>query len=291
MTAEAVLALVRLNLVLTPLVAVILAARPWVRRNLGVHAALGLWATVPLAALGALMPLDPATGPVGPAEGLASTARAWLGEGGRTEIALIVWAAGFALSVAVAVLRFARFRAAERRGTAGPAAVGFIAPRLVAPSDFPTRFTPQEWRLVRAHERSHIDSLDGRTATLAALGQWLCWFNPLAYPALAAFRLDQELVCDASVMQRHPTERRRYAELLLHSPTRPMSPVACASGWAEGSLKIRIETLAARRPALSRVDLAFRLLLFAWTAAFAIGWATQAPTRLDPAWAGFLYPF
>ena len=91
-------------------------------------------------------------------------------------------------------------------------------------------------------------------------------------------------------MQRHPTERRRYAEMLLRSEPGGASPVVCVSRWAQGSLKVRIETLARRRLPMAQIDLATQVVMVVWIAAFAVGWALQTPTRPPPGWAGFFYP-
>jgi hypothetical protein len=51
----------------------------------------------------------------------------------------------------------------------------------------------------------------------AAATIWLglAWFNPLMYWAVARFKVDQELACDAVVLAKSRTGRRRYAAALL----------------------------------------------------------------------------
>src|SRR5437868_4280451 len=81
------------------------------------------------------------------------------------------------LAAAVAWLQ-ARFLRSVRRGEAGPALVGVLFPRLVVPRDYESRFTAGERRLIRAHERRHIERRDPRVNAVMALVQAVCWFNP-----------------------------------------------------------------------------------------------------------------
>jgi beta-lactamase regulating signal transducer with metallopeptidase domain len=261
-------------------VLVLLLIRGPARRWFGAHIAYRLWAAVPLAAMGAMMPLDYDPGADGPIAAATSGLRAWLAAADHGRLILSLWLAGVAVSLAVAALRQSRFLAAERRGVAGPAAVGVIQPRLVAPSDFARRYTPAEWRLIRAHERAHIDRLDGRSLAMAVLGRSLCWFNPLAPLALKAFRVDQEIACDATVMERLPYERKRYAETLLHAHPAWPPPVLGAALRSPGAgvLETRIDMLTRPILSLDRLELGLELLALSWIAAFLLAWANE------PAW-------
>jgi len=284
MAAAALLMLVRMNAMAAAAALVVLLIRAPARRLFGAHIAYHLWAAVPLAIMGAVMPLDFEYGPDGAIAAATSGVRAWLARDGHAAMILGLWLAGVALTLLIAILRQSQFLAAERRGVAGPAAVGLIAPRLVAPSDFARRYTPAEWRLIRAHERAHIDRLDGRSLAVAVLGRALCWFNPLAPVALKAFRVDQEIACDATVMERLPYERKRYAETLLHAhpawPPPVLGSAFIGPGRGPGArvLETRIDMLT--RPALSldRLELGLELLAVAWIAAFMLAWANE------PAW-------
>jgi bla regulator protein blaR1 len=101
------------------------------------------------------------------------------------------------------------------RSIGGPMLVGVWRPRIVLPADFEFRYEPQERTLVLEHERTHLRRGDPLANAIAS--SWLCisWFNPFMYWGLRRFRLDQELACDAAVLQRSGTGRRRYAEALL----------------------------------------------------------------------------
>ena len=71
-----------------------------------------------------------------------------------------------------------RFVRAARQVRAGPAVVGVLRPRIVTPGDFEGAYSPQERRLVLAHEATHIARQDSRINAMAALVRCLNWFNP-----------------------------------------------------------------------------------------------------------------
>jgi beta-lactamase regulating signal transducer with metallopeptidase domain len=272
MATELLLLLARLNLAAGAAIAIVLVLRPRLRPRLRAQQTYALWLAVPAAAAWALA--DPT--------GLPASARAWLATGLHGRVLAMIWAAGVFASIGLAAVKFARFQALARQGRAGPAIVGVLAPRLVLPADFALRFTSGEQRLVRAHERAHIDRLDARFNALALALQCLNWFNPLVYVAIAAMRFDQELACDATVIMRLPNERRRYAETLLKSQAAAIvSPLGC--GWlGAGShpLVTRLTTLLQARPDDGQHDVEtgpwwFWILLVAtlWLCALAGAWA------------------
>jgi bla regulator protein blaR1 len=280
MAADAGLVFLRVCAMASVAAGLVLLLRAPARRWFGAHMAYRLWAAVPLAAGGALMPVDFGAGSSGPLAAAAGTLHAWLAAEGHGRALALVWLAGMIGSATLALIRQWCFLRAERRGRAGPGAIGVITPRLVTPADFACRYTPAERRLIRAHERAHIDRLDGRALVAAALAQWLFWFNPLAHLALRAFRLDQELACDATVMERLPGERRRYAEALLHAE--PSRAVPMVAAWrTEGSLDTRIAMLSRPSPSVDRVELGLQFLLALWLAAFLVAWVNE------PAWLAY----
>ena len=285
MATEALAALVRLNIVASVAIALVFLLRPAVRRSCGPHKAYALWLMVPLAMAGATVPSAAASGPMGPLEAAAGRAEAWLSAGLHGPALGAAWALGLLVSFGLVAWRYARFMAQARAGLAGPAIVGVLAPRLVTPADFSVRFTPEERRLVRAHERAHMDRLDARWNALALVLQCLNWFNPLVHVAVRAMRFDQELACDATVMARLPAERRRYAEALLrcHEAT-IVSPLGCGwTGFAARALAMRLTVLMQPRPGEARRSLAGLLLATLWMATLAGAWAAQPPHRVDEA--------
>ena len=281
MTAEALSLLLGLNLAAGAAILLVLLLRPLARRWFGAHQAYALWLAVPLAVAGALLPAAEATGAAGPLEAAHGRAQAWLSQGLHAQALATVWALGVAISIGLVAWRCLRFRALARSGRAGPAVVGLFAPRLVVPSDFAERFTSEQRRLVRAHERAHVDRLDPRCNALALALQCLNWFNPMVHVAAWAMRFDQELACDATVMAALPAERRRYAETLLHTQQgATVSPLGCGwSGAGAHPLVTRLGMLLSRRPGERRRSLGAVLLAALWMAALAGAWAAQPPQR------------
>lgn len=292
--AELIAALLRANLAAGATALLVLTLRAPARRAFGAHLAYALWLTVPAAAAGALTPALNSPGWAPAIEAASHAGRAWLSGGAHAEGIAALWLAGFAASAALALWRQSRFAAAARAGRAGPAVIGLLRPRLVTPADFDARFGEGERRLIRAHELAHIDRQDGRVAALAVAAAWVCWFNPLAHLALAAFRADQELACDATVMQRMPRARRAYAAALLRAEPQtrdlardPTRDLVFGAAWLAHAhpLAARLAALARRAPDDMRHDLgvgaAAALALVSFTAA----WAAQPPLAppTDPA--------
>jgi beta-lactamase regulating signal transducer with metallopeptidase domain len=158
-----------------------------------------------------------------------------------------VWAAGCGALATVFAIAQVRFDAQLRSGRAGPAVVGFIAPRIVMPSDI-SGYSLAELELIRAHEREHIARKDPRAVAVATLLQCLCWFNPLVHLAAGLLRLDQELACDAAVILRRPGARGLYARTLLKSQMMTRSPPLACCWLALGAhpLELRIANLKRR---------------------------------------------
>ncbi len=286
MAAEALATLVRLNIVASVAIALVFLLRPAVRRSFGAHKAYALWLIVPLtlATAGAPIPLLEASGPVGPLEAAEGRAEAWLSTEMHSQALAAVWALGLFVGLGLVAWRYTRFLAQDRAGLAGPAIFGVFMPRLVTPADFAVRFTPEERRLVRAHERAHMDRLDARWNALALALQVLNWFNPLVHIAARAMRFDQELACDATVMERFPAERRRYAETLLRCQETIVSPLGCGwTGVAARPLATRLTVLMQPRPGEARHSLGDFLLATLLTATLAAACGAQPPYRLPEA--------
>ena len=278
---EGLLTFARLNLVAAAAIALVLLFRPLVRRWFDSHQPYLSWLIVPVALVGAIIPAQEGSGPVGGLEAAIGDAHGWLTAGSNVWVLAVIWAAGVVLSTSVAVWRYRRFLSQEHSGLAGPAVVGIVSPRVVTPADFEARFTPEECRLVRAHERAHIDRMDARWNAVVLAAQCLCWFNPLVHLAARAMRFDQELACDATVMTRLPTERRRYAEALLHSRNgAAASPLGC--DWSSAGARLmmtRLTTLLRRPPKEDRCELGDLLLACLWSAVLITAWSAQPPDR------------
>ena len=227
------------NLTVGVTVAAVALARIPVRRAFGPSVAYQLWVAPPIVALLTLLAVF-----VPSDSGTASTAAA----AHTTHVTLIasIWALG-AVAVATAfTLAQLRFLAEVRAGRGGPAVYGLIAPRIVLPAD--DAYTAEERELIRAHEREHVARKDPRGAALVAAFQCLCWFNPFAHLAAHLLRLDQELACDAAVVQQRPGARALYARTLLKTQLAGQ-PLPFGCYWpARGRhpLELRVEMLKRR---------------------------------------------
>ena len=287
MMSEVLLFVIRLNLVASIAILVVLGLRPFVRTWLGASHAYRLWATVPVAMMAGFMPPLESWGPTIPLAQASDGAGGWLAAGSHLDAVLAVWGAGALVTTALTAWRYARFMASARSGKAGPAIVGVLTPRLITPADFGSRYTAEERRLVRAHERAHMDRLDARCNALVLALQCLNWFNPLIHLAARAMRFDQELACDATVIHRMPTDRRRYAEALLRSHAQATPVLGCSwSGAGARLLMTRLTTLMGRRHVESRLELGDVLLAVFWNLVFFAAWAVQPPYRMPDPGAG-----
>jgi beta-lactamase regulating signal transducer with metallopeptidase domain len=263
--------LLRANLVGSLGVLAVFAARLPVRRRLGPEVAYRLWMVPPLAAAATLLPLKTVKAGEAMLHPLAHLAPAhlapWL---------LAAWAAGL-IAVAAAMWRAqAAFLSAARRGRAGPAVVGVIAPRVVMPAD-DGRYTDEERALIRAHEREHILRQDPRDGALMVALQCLAWFNPLAHLAAHVARLDQELACDAAVLRRHPGARALYARTLLKTQLAG-APLPLGCYWPSRGrhpLEVRVAQLA--RPVDDAGLAGPILILTATLVAAVLAWAAEPP--------------
>lgn len=282
MISDLLITLAKLNIAVAAAVLIVLALRKPLLRLFGAQAAYASWLIVPMAASASLLPalrsvpLEQATVPIVAA--MIEDQVWWAG------LAVAVWIAGgavYALRLTVGQRRFMRKAA---RGQAGPAIVGVIDPRLILPSDFTERFTPEEQRLIRAHERVHMDRDDARANAVLAAIQCLFWFNPLVHLAAGKIRLDQELSCDAVVVARYPKERRRYAQTMLKTTLAEQAlPVGCY--WpapAQHPLEARIALLKAPAPTSTRQLVGLALVAAVALLSAAAAWSAQPPRTDAP---------
>jgi len=239
LAAAFALAFLKTNLAMSAAVLAVIALRPLARRAHGPAIAYRLW-WGPLLVGGLTLVVLLTSGPDPMAAVLSAKPKLLRG-------ALVAWSLGLvALGGALAFAQ-ARFQAQMKAGRAGPAVVGFIAPRIIFPAD-DGLFTEQERELIRAHEREHVARKDPRGVAVATLLQCLCWFNPLVHLAAALLRLDQELACDAAVVLKRPGARGLYARTLLKSQmmTRPPPLACCWLALGAHPLELRIAQLKGR---------------------------------------------
>jgi len=238
-----VLTLVRAQATASLAVLLVLALRAPARRRIGVGLSYRLWLLVPAAVFVSPFPtLSEFLHLTGPVAGAplrtgsiaelclqALTASAFWA--GAAPSLTSVWALGALALAGLFLAGELRFRRLARLGMAGPAMMGVAAPRFVTPQDYRQRFTERERDLILRHERAHLAQGDPIANLLIASFQVLFWFNPLIHLAAMQIRLDQELACDALVIEGRPKARRAYAQALVKAHlTGPQSALVCA--WA-----------------------------------------------------------
>ncbi|ODU44896.1 TonB family protein [uncultured Aquimonas sp.] len=283
---------------------VVLLVRQPVRTVFGARVAYALWWLLPAAIVAVLLPapsIAPAAIELGRASAGAGSPMALSAETTATTFDLArlwpvlatLWLAGCGIALLRMVEQQRRFRralgkleplqdalwrASAKDGL--PAVVGLRA-RIVLPADFEYRYAPQQQALVLAHERVHVRRGDVYCNFGFALLCALQWFNPLLRLAQRAYRLDQELACDACVLAMHPQSRRSYGEALLGSSSAfPAAPLGCPA-FGTHPLKERITMLTRPLPSLNR-RLSGLALSIALGLGFAgIAWSQQAPRPAD----------
>jgi beta-lactamase regulating signal transducer with metallopeptidase domain len=270
MAAEVLTHLAFCNLAAGLAIVLVLILRRPVRTLFGAEVAYLLW-LLPLAAgFAALLPARAA-------EPGAAAARRFIVSGDHAALLGGVWIAGAVIAFGLLIWGQARFLSRAREGKAGPAVVGVLTPRMIVPDDYQSRFTDAERAVIRAHERAHIERLDPRANAVMAVIQCLGWFNPLIHIAVKEARLDQELACDARVMDRLSRERGLYARTLLKTQLGARAlPLGCH--WpapAPHPLEERVTMLARPKPTLRRAAVGGALVTAMSLTAAVGAWSAQ----------------
>ncbi len=292
-------ALVEMNVAAAAAIAFLLLVRKPARLAFGAHAVYLLWAAVPIALLATFIPsrtIETLTLGLTLEEVIALTTgpvAASMLEAALPTALVAIWIGGAVWMFATLIRRQAEFLRDADLGVAGPAIVGFSQPRIVTPDDFVRRFSLAERKLILTHEQVHLDRSDARINAIVALARCLFWFNPLVHMGAKAMRVDQELSCDAEVLDRRPRVRRAYAETLLKTQlvSRPL-PVGCY--WPADSqhpLTARIDMLA-RKPVSGRRRAAATAIALALTASAGVAaWAAQPERTIITEAPDILVPF
>lgn len=284
--SDVLIQLFQFNVAAATAILVVLALRPLVRRAFGVGLAYALWLIVPLVGLAMIAPprlVVIATEASSSWSWAESTVASTLAPRGGTAdgwaLLCTLWVVGALVALARLAWRQAAFNRAACEGRAGPAVVGVLRPTIVTPKDFAERYTPAERAIVLAHEATHIRRQDARVNALMAVARCANWFNPLFHLMATAIRMDQELACDAQVVNAHPGSRRTYAEAMLKAQLaiRPL-PLGCY--WPMSSphpLAERIRFLSAYAPSPPRKRLGWAVVAVVGVAASASAWAARPP--------------
>jgi len=167
----------------------------------------------------------------------------------------------------------------------GPLAAGIFHRHILLPEDFERRYTGAEQQLALAHELAHHrrGDLIANGAALVMLA--LHWFNPIAHWAYRAFRADQELACDATVLGASPEARSDYGRALIKSAAAGMpGTAACALGPAT-ELKRRITMIAhsTRSRARRLAGAALATILVGAGLGLTASGSIAAPSKIAPA--------
>lgn len=100
----------------------------------------------------------------------------------------------------------------------GPALYGVYNYCLLLPENFNSKYDIEQQRAMLAHELVHYRRHDNPVNLIVLVLRTLFWFNPIFYIAFRAFRLDQELSCDAHVLEISTRKQRSaYAQALVDS--------------------------------------------------------------------------
>lgn len=104
-------------------------------------------------------------------------------------------------------------------------------------------FTADELELIFRHELHHIQRRDVDTKVFLGFCKALFWFNPLTWIAARKASDDLELACDEIALRKAgDSERRQYAELLLHTAGSSRGFSTCLSA-AASSLRYRLKNV------------------------------------------------
>lgn len=290
--------LLQATIAVTLAIVIVLVARRPLRAWFGARAAYALWALVPMSMIATWLP---------PLAGRANdvttgiTATAWMrfpeslataATPASPWLPVAIWFIGAAALALVLALRQRQFlqRVHRRAGQphdesdwATPAVAGLLRPRIVLPTDFRERYSESEQRLVLAHESLHVARGDIPAQALATVMRCVFWFHPLVHWAAVRFRFDQELACDADVIQRHPESRRTYGDAMLKTQLAEFGlPLGCH--WQSiHPLKERIAMLKHPLPGALRRHSGSFLLTALLSIATVAAWASQPATAPEPA--------
>lgn len=209
----------------------------------------------------------------------------------------ILWLAGAALLLLLALLSNLRFALRLRRGSrplpeaqsrpprrvrvspapGTPCLFGLFAPVVYVPESVAR--DRRALKHVLAHERAHYRHLDPLWALLRLLALALHWYNPLVWRACALSRQDAELAADAAAVSAlKEQERLDYGELLLSLADRRRRAGPLLAGTAMSSsgrsLKERLDFIV-RQPRRALLPVLLALVC----AAASVAVACTGPVR------------
>jgi hypothetical protein len=184
------------------------------------------------------------------------------------------------LAIAVEIGRIGSIRIVRSPAVHGPVAFGILDRIIAVPCDFDARFSEEERRLALEHEFTHHRAGDLIANGAALLLLCVQWFNPLAWVAHAAFRLDQEAACDSRLLDKG-RKRSAYGRAIAKAASGHSFLLAAALGrrsTLHRRLNYMLGTSTARQRLAGRVLVATAIALAApLTASHAISYVNITP--------------
>jgi beta-lactamase regulating signal transducer with metallopeptidase domain len=151
-----------------------------------------------------------------------------------------------------------------------PMTWGLVYPTVLLPADADD-WTAERRTIVLLHELAHVNRLDAFTQLIAQIATAIFWFNPLAWLAARAMRVERELACDDCVLT-SGARASDYAQDLLQIArtfsTRSDLAVAALAMARRGDLEERL--LAILDPATDRRSVSRARLIGATLAILAL---------------------
>lgn len=295
MSADVLKLLIEATVASSLAVAIVMILRVPMRKMFGARVAYTLWCLVPLALIAVSIPAQKIVVKAVSQAVIVETNSASivssmpvLAVDYSSDIFLLLWLAGIIACVfwfarqqqkyigSLGILNpcYEKVFLAENNNQ-GPSLIGVMQPRIVLPSDFNLRYSPEEQNLVLTHEQIHLSRGDTRINLLATLLQCVFWYNPLLHWAGGRFRFDQELSADANVLSKFPLSRKPYADAMLKTQMASIGlPITCH--WqAHHPLKERILMLKKSTPRKMYRVLGFGLVTVLCLGGAFAAWSTQ----------------
>ncbi len=125
--------------------------------------------------------------------------------------------------------------------------------RVLLPASLVRELPARELRLVLAHELAHVRRRDHLVRWLEWLACVAFWWNPVAWWARRNLRANEEICCDALVLERLNPEPRAYADSLLNAVESLALPVLRPPAMASeinsgGFLERRLRMIVSKNP-------------------------------------------
>ena len=167
-------------------------------------------------------------------------------------LAGIVWAAGFAAMLAIAILGYLRVRRTLREAVLwqdniwfcdqvkSPFILGIFKPGIYLPSDI----AQEQLDYDLAHEQAHLKRKDHLWKVLGYLLLAVYWFHPLVWVAFILLCRDIEVACDEKVIRNlDMVERKAYSRALLSCSQQRRMVITYPLAFGEVGVKERVRSV------------------------------------------------